>query len=43
MSTPKSVPTSPGVAAPGGFTVRRIPQTAPDVISADEAWRAMTE
>ena len=38
MSTPKSVPTSPGVAAPGGFTVRRIPQTAPDVISADEAW-----
>ena len=24
--------------APAGFTVRRIPQTAPRVISADEAW-----
>jgi hypothetical protein len=26
------------IPAAGGFTVRRIPQTAPRVISADEAW-----
>jgi hypothetical protein len=46
MSSAPSTPGDPafhtsapaGVAAPGGFVVRRIPQTAPRIISADEAW-----
>ena len=31
-------PTSATRRISGGFTVRALPQTAPDVISADEAW-----
>ena len=34
MTVPTSKPT-----LPGGFTVRALPQTAPAVISADEAWQ----